>query len=292
MTPPFSIVLAGGGCRAFWSLGVLEALGDDTTTTATEWAGVSAGAAMAVLFLTGSAREGVAHFEKLTAANPRNVYPGRLLSGERPFPHEAMYRTALAHGLQGGAFARLAAAPPLRILQAYIEAGQPRYVTAARALWAYRQQKRRGDLHGVDVPPRGLGWQAVTAQDLATPDELIEAILASSASPPITRSVEKAGRLLVDGGLVDNVPLRALSPAAQAGRVLVLLTRDRHAGQEPILHTADRLYLAPTRPTPVSKFDYTSPHLLRATFELGLADGTRWRDLVRAFVRDAGVPVR
>jgi hypothetical protein len=178
----------------------------------------------------------------------------------------------------------------LRILQAYIEAGQPRYVTAARALWAYRQQKRRGDLHGADTPPRGLGWLAVTAQDLASPDLLIEAILASSASPPITRSVEKAGHLLVDGGLVDNVPVRALSPASQAGRVLVLLTRYQRAGHEPIVHTADRLYLAPSRPTPVAKFDYTSPHLLRATFELGLSDGARWHELVQSFAQGAGAP--
>jgi len=290
-TPPFSIVLAGGGCRAFWSLGVLDALEPDLPPVL-EWAGVSAGAAMAVLYLTGNARGSVEHFERATAANPRNLYPLRLLAGRRPFPHEAMYRAALAHGLADGAFARLAAAPPLRILQAFIGAGQPRYVTAARALWAYRNQKRRGDLHGAEQPPRGLGWCVATAQDARSPAALVDDILASSASPPITRALERQGRLYVDGGLVDNVPLRALSPAAMAGRVLVLLTRDQSAGSAPRLHTADRLYLAPSRPTPVAKFDYTSPALLRATFELGRQDGARWRNLVQTFARGEGSSTR
>jgi predicted acylesterase/phospholipase RssA len=283
MDSPFSIALAGGGCRAFWSLGVLEALRDELPPV-TEWAGVSAGAAMAALFLTGSSREVLSHFERATAANPRNFYPDRLLRGGRPFPHEAMYRAALELGLGGdGAFARLKAAPPLRLLQAYLDPGAPRWRTVTRGLWAYRQQKRRGDLHGADVPPPGIGWFAVTAQEASDAPALIEAILASSATPPITRAIERDGRLLVDGGLVDNVPLRALSPAAQAGRVLVLLTRDRHAGSAPVLHTATRLYLAPSRAVPVVKFDYTSPHLVRATFELGLSDGERWRSVVDQF---------
>jgi predicted acylesterase/phospholipase RssA len=290
MPLPFSIVLAGGGCRAFWSLGVLEALRRDLSTPpgaegpfVTEWAGVSAGAAMAVLHLTGRATSGVERFEVATRANPKNVYPLRLLRGERPFPHEAMYRAALEHGAGGDAIARLRAAGPLRILQAFLEAGAPRYLTAARGLWAYRQQKKRGDLHGDDQPPKGIGWRVVTAQELPDGPALVEAILASSASPPFTRAFEHQGRLLVDGGLVDNVPLRALSPTAQGGRVLVLLTRGQAAGGGPLVHTTDRLYLAPSRPVPVVKFDYTSPERVRETFELGLSDGARWRSVVRNF---------
>lgn len=280
---PLSIVLAGGGCRAFWALGVVERLRGELPPVF-EWAGVSAGAAMALLTLAGSAGDEVAHFERLTAANPRNVYPRRLLVGQPPFPHEAMYRAALHHTLRDGAFARLGKAPPLRILHAFIEAGQPRYGTAARALFEYVRHRRRGDLHGGEEPPRGMGWSVFTAQQARSPDELVDAILTSSASPPVTRAVERDGRLFLDGGLVDNAPLRALSPAAQAGRVIVLLTRDQHAHGAPVLKTADRLYLGPSTPTPVAKFDYTRPHRIRATFELGLADGERWRETVRKFV--------
>jgi len=283
LTSPLSIVLAGGGCRAFWTLGVVEQLRGDLPPVF-EWAGVSAGAAMALLHLAGNARDEVVHFERLTAANPRNVYPGRLLAGRTPFPHEAMYRAALHHALQGDAFQRLSGTPPLRILHAFIEAGHPRYSTAARALWEYWQHRRRGDLHGGEHPPRGLGWSVFTAQQARSADELVDAILTSSASPPVTPSVERDGRLFLDGGLVDNAPLRALSPAARAGRVIVLLTREQHANVATVLKTASRLYLGPSTPTPVAKFDYTSPHRVRATFELGLRDGERWRKVVREFV--------
>ena len=253
-----------------------------------EWAGVSAGAAMAMLFRTGEASESVAFFEGLTGANPKNVYPLRLLRGQRPFPHEPMYRAALAHNLRGDAFRALQRGAPLRILQAYIEAGAPRYRTALRGLGAYRQQKRRGDLHGAELPPPGIGWRVVTAQELPSPAALIDAIVASSASPPITRVFEDGARTLVDGGLVDNVPLRALSRPARAGRVLTLLTRYQDFGGAPAVHSDDRLYLAPSKPTPVAKFDYTNPRALRATFELGLADGDRWREVLRRFL--AGAP--
>ncbi len=283
LTSPLSIVLAGGGCRAFWTLGVVEQLRRDLPPVF-EWAGVSAGAAMAMLYLADYASDGVVEFERLTAANPRNVYPERLLAGRQPFPHEDIYRTALQYALQGDAFQRLSESPPLRILHAFIEAGHPRYGTAARALWEYWQHRRRGDLHGSETPTRGLGWSVFTAQQARSAGELVDAILTSSASPPVLSSVERDGRLFLDGGLVDNVPLRALSPAARAGRVIVLLTREQHANVGPVLKTSDRLYLGPSTPTPVAKFDYTSPQRIRATFELGLRDGERWRKVVQEFV--------
>jgi NTE family protein len=74
-----------------------------------------------------------------------------------------------------------------------------------------------GRLEALPIPT------AVVAADLLTGDEvaladgpIVESVLASMALPGLFRAIERDGRLLVDGGLVANLPLaaaRALAPA-------------------------------------------------------------------------------
>jgi len=276
-----SVVLAGGGCRTAWSVGLLEELRPELPEPR-EWAGVSAGACMAVALAARSTGPMMERFLELAGENPRNVYPERL--GRAPvFPHEAIYRATVACGLDAGGLERLAAAGPVRILLAHAAAGLRFAPLLWRALRDYGARKRDGILHGPDAAPPGFDLEVVTAQELGSATAIEDAVLASSATPLVTRLPRVAGRTYVDGGFVENVPVRALSAAARGGRVLVLLTRPVPRALLPA--TADRLYLAPEEEVPIAKWDYTSPDKLQRTYDAGRGaaralrgDVLRWLD--------------
>lgn len=275
-----AVVLAGGGCRTAWSVGFLEELRAELPEPV-EWAGVSAGACMAVGVAARAVEPMMDCFLRLAAANRRNFYPERL-GRSRVFPHEAIYRATVASGLAGGGLERLHAAAPVRILLAYVAPGARFVPSFWGALRGYRDRKRSGTLHAPEAPPAGLGLEVVTAQALGSATAIEDAVLASSATPLVTRLPRDAGRTYVDGGFVDNVPVRALSERARAGRLLVLLTRPAPPAALPA--AGPRLYVAPERDVPIAKWDYTSPARLEATFELGRRDARRWRDTVLSWL--------
>jgi predicted acylesterase/phospholipase RssA len=73
---------------------------------------------------------------------------------------------------------------------------------------------------------------------LATPDEIIEATVASSAVPPVFEPVKLAGQELVDGGVFSNQPLHAALADDADAMVVVLVSPSggpSHRGREPHL---------------------------------------------------------
>lgn len=281
-----SVVFAGGGCRTFWALGAYTSLAD--LAKPVEFAGVSAGAAMALTAATRQEDALIAAFCARTAANRRNVYPERLLSGRPVFPQEAMYR-ATVHDLLGGSeFGRLARAPVVRLQQAYIEPGWSVPRTAARAWWAYAARRRQGVVHGPEVPPPGLVAEVDTAHEATDTDDLADRVLRSSASPPVTKVQRISGRTYLDGSLVDAAPVRALGAAARSGAVLVLLNRPGDTGTAPTnIH-----YVAPPAPVPIHKWDYTSPERVRRAYDLGRRDGEAVRAAVQRFLDELPATAR
>lgn len=273
-----SVVFAGGGCRTFWALGAYTSLAD--LAAPREFAGVSAGAAMALAAATGQEDALVTSFCARTARNPRNVYPERLLLARPVFPQEAMYRATLRELLADQGLERLARAPHVRLLQAYVEPGWPVARTAARAWWAYASRRRRGELHGPDLPHPGLAAEVDTAHEAADLADLTDRVLRSSASPPVTSTQRLAGRTYLDGSLIDAVPVRALREPARAGAVLVLL--NRHG--EPTRTVGAAYYLAPAAPVPIHKWDYASPDRVRRAYDAGRRDGERARGSVERFL--------
>lgn len=271
-----SVVLAGGGCRTAWGVGVLEELRGELPEPR-EWAGVSAGSCMAVALAARATEPMMARFLALAAANRRNVYPERIGRGG-VFPHEPIYRATVACGLDDDGMARLGAAGPVRILLAATIPGTRLVPSLWGALREYQARKRAGVVHGPDECPPGFALEVATAQELGTREAIVDAVLASSATPLVTRLPRSGGRTYVDGGFIENVPVRALSEDAQRGRVLVLLTRPARA--ETLPSSADRLYLAPDEDVPVAKWDYTSPAKIEATFETGRVAGRRMRERV------------
>ena len=62
-----------------------------------------------------------------------------------------------------------------------------------------------------------------------------------------------------------------METVAEARSTLVLLTRPYPEAAIP--HAPGRTYVQPSRPTPVAKWDYTSPRLIQETYDLGRRDG-------------------
>jgi len=260
-------VFAGGGSRCFWQAGFWSVFDADGTRTPQRVVGVSAGAAMACLTFSGRVQFGLDDFKQRAADNRRNFYPGRVVGRGEVFPHERIYRDAILATVDADALARLHAGPHLQIAMA----GMPRWAgtqTGALAgLLAYNIEKRvRKPMH--PVLGRAIGFRSIlgTTRACATPEALADLILASSSTPPVTPVGMFEGEHVLDGGIVDNVPVHALED--EPGETLVLLSR-----RYPELPSvAQRTYLQPSMPIPVSMWDYTNPQALQDTFDLGRRD--------------------
>ena len=266
----FGVVFAGGGCRAFWALGVYERLRYELPDV-DEWAGVSAGSAMALAAALNRSGEVTSEFCARADANASNFHWTRLLKGQRPFPQEEIYRDTITSVLTSAALDELADTSPVRILRAEVEAPYPSW-RAYQALRAYKQRRKAGVIHGPEQLPKGIHAEISTAQELGSCEAISDAILASSASPPITRTQRGRRGVAYDGCLVDNVPVRALqrldTSAGSQDRILVLLNRP----MERLPSATSIFYFAPAARVPIRKWDYTSPERVRRTIGQGRAE--------------------
>jgi predicted acylesterase/phospholipase RssA len=117
----------------------------------------------------------------------------------------------------------------------------------------------------------GFRGEVVSARSCAGPGELAELILQSSCTPPLLPLYRRGPGIVLDGGLIDNAPADLVDGAS---RILILLTRHYPLNELP--HTPGRTYVCPSEPVPIVKWDYTSPHLIEQTFDLGRRDGDRF----------------
>jgi predicted acylesterase/phospholipase RssA len=285
----FSVVLSGGGCKAFWANGALEVLGESLPPI-DAWAGVSAGAAFALCHVADRFPEAFARFLELVAANKRNFYPQRALLRQRPFPHNDIYRASLGQVLRGEGFTRIRAGAPVYMLLSYVIAGQPFVSTTFAAVRQFADRRRRAVLHGPSELPRGIGTQVVCSREAMDVDQLLDWTLMSSTIPPITPIQRRSGRRYLDGGLIDNVPIRALPETARGpgSKVLALVSHHVRVPDKPVRLPSgvEVLYLAAREPLPVRVWDYTSPERVIAAKQLGQRDAEALRERVLAFVGD------
>jgi predicted acylesterase/phospholipase RssA len=253
----------------FWTLGALHRM-RHLLAHVTEWAGVSAGAAMAAACCTGRIMETLEDFTARTTKNDANVYPLDALRGRPVFPQEAMYRAAVLSILGDDGFEALKASAPLRILLVHFARGAPVLRTVWGAARAYRARRKRKILHGPDRPYPGLVEERATAQDCSSKEDLCDLIMASSCTPPITSVQRIGGRAYADGALVDHVPVRVLSDEGRSGRILAFSTMCIPVSARPRID--GRLYLTPSRPIPIAMWDYAHPDRVREAFDLGVRD--------------------
>src|ERR1043166_765882 len=270
MARDVGLTFAGGGNRALVQVGLLRRWWRRLEPRVAAVASCSAGASMAVRLLTGREAEATAYWFGRRAGVERNVEWARLLRGRRPTPHTPIYRDTLRFALSDGGVERLRALPfPLLVLAAAPPRWLPGPLAAVVGMSAYSIERklRHGQLH--PSLARRLGFRPVVfdLRDCRGPEEVVEIVLASSATPPFTRLGRRIGTALLDGGLVDNAPAFVAEQVPEVRRHLVLLTRPYPA--ESVGRRGIRWYLAPGEPVPISRWDYTRPDLVAATLALG-----------------------
>ena len=82
--------------------------------------------------------------------------------------------------------------------------------------------------------------------------------------------------------MVDNAPAFVADAIPGVRRNLVLLTRpypDASVGMQ-----GSRLYLCPTKPVPINRWDYTRLERVEATLELGKRDAERHAGAILRFL--------
>lgn len=270
------LTLAGGGNRAFLQLGFLERWWERLGPRVASMATCSAGASMAVIFLSGRAAETHAYWRSRRASVSRNFDWSRLLRGQRPTPHFPIYRDTTLFALADGGYDRIRALPfPVWILMAEVPWNAPVGLAVATGFAAYSLERRRdpGKLH--PDSGRRLGFQPflVDARGTESAAELADLVMASSATPPFLPVPTIRGRQVVDGGLVDNAPAFAAEVDPAVTRTLILLTRMYPPAR--VGMRGRRWYVAPATPVPISRWDYTRPDLVEATYRLGAAEAAR-----------------
>ena len=268
------VVFAGGGNRCWWQAGFWDVIQPELGLAPRVITAISAGAATACMLYTRDSEWVMRYYEDALRHNKKNVYWGNLWRrGAAVFPHYEIYRRALLD-IYGEPFAKLASAPDIRVGVSRVPRWLGARASVAAGLIAYNIDKHiRKVLHPTLGRSLGFRPEFVRAQDCLVVDELADLILQSSCTPPFTPVLRRNGRPVLDGGMVDNVPVDALD--ATPGRVLVMVTRRYPRPQTFVIShgSQQRLYVQPSRKVPISSWDYTSPSQMVHAYNLGRADG-------------------
>ena len=289
-----ALTLAGGGNRAFYQAGLLNRWADRLLPRLRVIAACSAGACVATVFLSGRSDETREFWKRRRDGVTRNFDWRQLLAGRRPTPHAEVYRDTVVFAMRDGGLERMRGQPfPILVLAT----GWPRWLPTTAAmltgLAAYNLEKR---LFPTRVHPRfgrqiGFVPMVFDARECETPEQLADLILASSASPPFTPVGQFGGRRLLDGGLVDNAPAFIAERGEGVRRQVIVLTRPYPHGV--LGRHGERLYLGPSQPTPISRWDYTRPDLLDETIAMGERESERYVDaLDQLLAESAPEPAR
>ncbi len=275
MQRDLAVVFAGGGNRAFYQLGFMNRWSERLLPRTAAVAACSAGACVAVILLGGRQASTHRFWTERRRGIVRNFEWERLLSGQRPTPHAPIYRDTLVHAMQDGGLARLRAQPfPVLVLASRFPRFLPAGGAVALGLGAYSLEKRLFPRRLHPRLPRRLGFAPAVfdARECASPEDVADLVIASSATPPFTPIGRYAAGALLDGGLIDNAPAFVAEQVPGVRRTVVLLTRPYPEGVAG--RHGRRLYVAPSTPVPVQRWDYTQPELVDATIAMGEREAT------------------
>jgi len=264
------VVFSGGGNRCIWQGGFYSQLTQALSMQPQRIGAVSAGAAVACVLVAGRAKATLRHFKTLMGDNPSNFYPLRWLQGKPAFPHAALYRQAILDVLSPAAFQRLQQGPEILVQLARHPPWLGTVPCAMLGLAVYELEKKLFQpIHPRWSKRLGFNSEVVSTRDCDTPQRLVDLLLASSCTPPFTPLLRWNGGPVLDGGLVDNVPVDILP---RQGRTLILLTRR----YQKLPLAEDRVYVQPSADIAIQSWDYTNPGGLQETFDLGQRDAERF----------------
>jgi predicted acylesterase/phospholipase RssA len=279
-----ALTFAGGGNRSFYNLGLLTRWEDTLMPRVAAIASCSAGACVIATFLSGRREEARRYWLNRASGITRNFDWRKLLRGQRPAPQGEIYRDTLLVTFADGGLERIRRQPfPIYVLAAAFPWLLPRAVSIALGIGLYSAERSvRKAPHPRSPQMIGFTPLAVDARACESVEELANLILASSATPPFTPIGTFRGLQLLDGGMIDNAPAFLAERHAEARRSIVFLSRPYHPSVLGI--QKHRLYLAPTRPTPINRWDYTQPHLLDETVAMGEREAAIHQPLLDAYL--------
>ena len=262
------VVFAGGGCRCFWQAGFYQVAQEALNMQPKAVAAASAGAALGAVSITGLGQRALTNFKKKASTNSQNVYPKNLFSGTAVFPHEALFRGAISETLDQDALAKIRSGPAFWVSLTRLPSDSrfPKLRLFAGISSYLLEGKLRSRIHREWPARLGFEVEWARADTCSSLEELADLLLQTSCTPPFTSALTRDKLPVFDGGLIDNVPVAALS---DCNNVLVFLTRpNANLPQRAGVH-----YVAPSETIPVEKWDYTNPEGLQAAFDLGRKDG-------------------
>jgi hypothetical protein len=274
-----AVAFAGGGNRCYWQGGVWEALTARVALTPRFLVGVSGGGFAATYSVAGIGDRVRDLVIAGCSVHPANFQPGRLLRGRSPFPVGDLYRDLLVEVIDRQALDRLRAGPEVFLKISRPPRFVPAPLAAAGGIAGYQIEKSLTNrMHPLVGRRLGFRPDYVSTYQVATPGELVAALMATSSVPPFMPIGRVGAGRALDGGLVDNVPVEKLKAVeAEGGRTLVLVTRRYR--NVPVV--PGRTYLQPSADIPVGKFDITNAQGIRRAYEIGLADGEAFAATLR-----------
>ncbi|MCO1335421.1 patatin-like phospholipase family protein [Microbulbifer sp. OS29] len=268
------VVFAGGGVRCTWQIGFWESVAKDIDLAPRVVSAVSAGALVASLILMGRSLDGVDYFVSAFKSNKKNMHWGNLLSKNPVFPHYTIYRQALTELFEGG-FDQLCEVADLRVGVSTSPKWLPGPIAlAVGAAIDFSDTYIYPNLHPNTALRLGYRQSFYKVRDCSDVAQLQKLVITSSCTPPLTPRLKQGGAEVLDGGVVDSVPVGGLD--AGEGRVLILLTR--RFPQLPDCFTVQKFnqswtYVQPSGHVPLNVWDFANPEAVKDTFRMGTADG-------------------
>jgi predicted patatin/cPLA2 family phospholipase len=278
-----SLAFAGGGCKTLYGMGFGSIIRKKKIHIK-EISGVSAGAATVLGIVSESEEETIEYLSELTRRNSSNFQFLSLFQGNSPFPHENIYRRLIRHGLDMEKVKK----SKIKISILAVK-GFPKKKEFVQDLWMKTKlvtKTTRAYLLDEIDKSKGLPCGRVTKimeqwnmeeviytnKDLKSPEIVETIILNSSSIPPVISFQNQNSIYFLDGGLTNNLLIENFSKRSKIIGIYyedtTIFGKDRKLLEKCLL-------VKPSRPIPLSSFDYTNPEGVKECYELGKADALR-----------------
>ncbi len=268
-----NVVFAGGGNRCFWQAGFWQTIAPSLSAPPKHIASVSAGAAISCALFSGCFDAVLENTLDVMKTNKKNRYWRNIFSSEPVHPHNMLYRQIISRSISKEGLETLHNGPLNHILVAHIPVWTGPFSATWLGIAAYQLEKKLFQ----PVHPRfgrklGFVSEFIKVQDCRTVENLTDLILSSSCTPPFTPLMYQSGKPVLDGGMIDNVPIHGVSH--YKGQTLILCSRP----YKQLPQITGRTYVAPSRPVAIKSWDYTNPQGVLDCFEQGKEDAQRFLD--------------
>lgn len=195
--PRIGLVLSGGGARGAAHVGVLKVL-DEMRVPIDAIAGTSMGAVVGGLYASGMSAQEIETL--ISSVNWQDAFrdrPPRAELGYRRKQDDRNFLVRYALGIRDGGF----------VLPRGLVQGQKLEQVLRNAALPVAEVQ---DFDRLPIPFRAIATDLETGETvLMRSGDLVTAMRASISAPGVFSPAQRDGRLLVDGGLVENLPIDA-----------------------------------------------------------------------------------